>query len=175
MRRLRKGVESVMLFFVLVAAFCACRSEEAGENRRTEFMKMEFPLESESLRCFAISEEGELFSARWDGTVVQIAADGSVKNTFSEVTAPDTLCSMGNNLYIYQSEQGELLCLNPETGKTTLVLEGLNLGTVLCHIRGGGVVLGKVGRYGCADCSGRVSEKYLFGGDCAGYALLHGK
>lgn len=131
MRRLRKGVESVMLFFALAAAFCACRSEETGENRRTEFVKMEVPLESESLQCFAISEEGELFSARWDGTVVQIAADGSVKNTFSEVTAPDTLCSMGNNLYIYQSEQGELLCLNPETGKTTLVLEGLNMGTAM--------------------------------------------
>lgn len=129
MRRLRKNIKRLLYFSLLTVALCACRSEEDGENRKNEFVKMEFPLEGESLQCFAISEEGELFSARLDGTVVQIAADGTVKNTFSEVTAPDTLCSMGDKLYIYQSAQGKLLCLNLETGKTTLVLDGLNLGT----------------------------------------------
>lgn len=138
MRRLRKNIERLLYFILLAVALCACRSEEDGEKRRVEFVKMEFPLESEMLQSFAISEEGELFSARQDGTIVHIAADGAVKNTFLEVGTPDALCSMGDNLYIYQSTRGELLCLNLETGKTTLVLDGLKLGTAANLIAAGG-------------------------------------
>ena len=138
MRRLRKNTERLLYFILLAVALLACRSEKDGEKRRVEFVKMEFPLESEMLQSFAISEEGELFSARQDGTVVHIAADGSLKNTFLEVGTPDALCSMGDNLYIYQPTQGELLCLNPETGKTTLVLDGLMFGTAANLTAAGG-------------------------------------
>lgn len=137
MSRLKK-IERVIFFFVLAVALCACRSREDTGKRRTEFAKMEFPLESQPLQSFAVSEEGELFSVRQDGTVVHIAADGSVKNTFLEVGTPDALCPVGDNLYIYQATQGKLLCLNPATGKTTLVLDELKLGTAANLTAAGG-------------------------------------
>lgn len=133
-----KALFIAMVWVAAAVALCACRSKEDTGKRRTEFVKMEFPLESQSLQTFAVSEAGELFSARWDGTVVQLAADGSVKNTFLEVGTPDALCSMGDNLYIYQATQGKLLCLNPATGKTTLVLDKLKLGTAANLTAAGG-------------------------------------
>lgn len=138
MKKLRKQIEKILILLGLATTLSACRSEKGIEKQKVEYVKMELPSESEGIQAFAVSPEGELFSARQDGTLVQIAADGAVKNTFSEVEMPDALCTMGDKLYIYQAMQGKLLCLNPATGKSTVVLDGLELGSAANMTAAGG-------------------------------------
>ena len=113
------------LFFLILLMFVAAcsKADSEGNQKKTEFEKMNLPLDQETTGVFAYSDEGELFSVHEDGKLMLYGFDGKLKASFDGFSEASDLCCIGNKLYGCVGVQNALVCLDLENGRVQTLID----------------------------------------------------
>lgn len=145
---MKKRIVQSFFYVLCMVVMISCKREDVSEKRKqAEFQRLFFEgiestilVEEESRNVianennelnenkqdgvFAVSDTGDIFISESREKVCRYSKNGVLLHTYEDVRDADALCLLGDNLFIYTS-QDELLRLSIETNEIVTIVEQL--------------------------------------------------